>query len=144
MSWFPSIFWQSHFKQLLCYLHLANNEQDPPRDTSNKNNLFKLGLLPAKLSKSINQMYAPKQELYWSAENRDKVSYFLHSVHAKEPKKFGVKIWALWSGHLCQVTAWAFRFIPGRLIKLFSTGFRIVWYLTCCKDSLVKDIMFFL
>ena len=28
MSWFPSIFWQDHFKQLLCYLHLANNEQE--------------------------------------------------------------------------------------------------------------------
>ena len=28
MSWFPSIFRQDHFKQLLCYLHLANNEQE--------------------------------------------------------------------------------------------------------------------
>lgn len=28
MSWFPSIFQQDHFKQLLCYLHLANNEQE--------------------------------------------------------------------------------------------------------------------
>ena len=51
VPWFRSIFTRGGFEQILTFLHLVNNENNPPKE-SPEYRLYKLGSLPETLSKT--------------------------------------------------------------------------------------------
>ena len=46
MPWFSAVMSSRRFKQLLCYLHLADNSTTRPRSDPHYNKIFKLGPFP--------------------------------------------------------------------------------------------------
>ncbi|XP_057296130.1 piggyBac transposable element-derived protein 4-like [Hydractinia symbiolongicarpus] len=96
MNWFPAVCTRTRFKEILRFLHLANNDNELPRNDPNHDKLYKLGNLPAKLSDIFYKMYAPQRELSLDEQmigTKSRVSFIQYMP--KKPKKFGIKIWVL-------------------------------------------------
>ena len=96
VPWFSSIFPRQRFCDILKYLHLANNETTPPKDSSDYK-LYKLGNVLDVLSKTFKANYHPGRELAGDEQmvgTRCRVSFVQYMP--KKTVKFGIKIWELY------------------------------------------------
>ena len=94
-SWFSSIFSRDRFKQILRYLHCADNSKRPDRNAPGYK-LFKVQALIDTLNLSFRNLYTPKQNLSIDESmvgTKCRVSFIQYMP--KKPKKFGIKLWTL-------------------------------------------------
>ena len=63
MPWFFLILGRRRFKEILRYLHIADNSKDLPKRDPHHNKLFKLGNLPEKLNETFKAVCSPSREL---------------------------------------------------------------------------------
>ena len=94
-SWFSSIFSRDRFKQILRYLHCADNSKRPDRNAPGYK-LFKVQALIDTLNLSFRNLYTPKQNLSIDESmvgTKCRVSFIQYM--SKKPKKLGIKLWTL-------------------------------------------------
>lgn len=90
--WFPSIFPRDRFKQILRYLHCADNTKTTARDHPDYK-LHKVKPFVDHLNNAFPQMYVPTQSLSVDESmvgTKCRVSFIQYM-----PKKFGIKLWLL-------------------------------------------------
>ena len=89
MPWFHSIMSQDKFKNILRFLHLADNTNQLPKENPNYDQLHKLGGIDKELSKRFSLMYIPKRELSVDEQmigTKARIS-FIQYMPKKNPKK---------------------------------------------------------
>ena len=92
--WFTSIMSRTRFKQILRYLHCADNSHSNGSNSTDK--LRKLRDIVDMLNVSFRQMYTPSQCLSVDesmVDTKCRISFLQYMP--KKPKKFGIKLWAL-------------------------------------------------
>ena len=90
IPWFSSIMSVKRYKEILRFLHLCDNENQPNQPS---NKLYKLGGLQETLSKTFAEVYSPCQEL--SADEQmvgTKCRFGFIQYMPKKPQKFGCSV----------------------------------------------------
>lgn len=110
--WFPSIFSRDRFKQILRYLHCADNSKTPARDHPDYK-LHKVKPLVDHLNHIFPLLYIPSQSVSIDESmvgTKCRVSFIQYMP--KKPKKFGIKLWLLceaMTGYCCQLQVYTGR-----------------------------------
>ena len=157
MPWFSSILSRRRFKQILRYLHVADNSKNLPKSDPNHNKLFKLGNLSEKLNQSFKGMYAPSKELSIDEQmigTKSRIGFLQYMP--KKPKKFGIKVWALCeavSGYCLQFQIYtgksadgaehglAYRVVFDLILPYLDKGYHLFFDNFYTSLKLLKDLL---
>ena len=93
MPWFLP---RNKFKNILRFLHLADNSKQVAKDQPGYNKLHKLGGLHTQTSKLFSSMLSPKQSISIDEQmigTKGRCSFIQYMP--KKPTRFGIKVWAL-------------------------------------------------
>ena len=87
---------KNRYKKLNQYLHISNNEDQPPRGSPGFDPFFKISLLANMLSRTFRLRYKPHKELTVDeAMIAFNGRHFLKQYVPSKPTKWGFKVWTL-------------------------------------------------
>ena len=96
MPWFRAVMSRNRFRQILRFLHLADNSKQVPQSHPNYDRLYKRGNLDKVLSHRFSEMYAPQRTLSIDEQmigTKARIGFLQYMPN--KPTRFGIKLWAL-------------------------------------------------